>query len=67
VGEALEPSALERWRRDPAEFITEVLRDPETGKPFVLLDAERNFIKCAYAQDADGRLPLGAHIRERGW
>jgi phage terminase large subunit-like protein len=56
VGEALEPSALERWRRDPAEFITEVLRGPETGAPFVLLDAERNFLKHAFATDADGRL-----------
>ena len=56
MGEALEQSALERWRNDPAEFITEVLRDPETGKPFILLDAEKEFLKCAYALDADGRL-----------
>jgi phage terminase large subunit-like protein len=56
MSEALEPSALERWRRDPAEFITEILRDPETGKPFVLLDAERKFLQCAFASDADGRL-----------
>jgi Phage Terminase len=54
--EALAPTALERWRRNPAEFITEVLCDPETGNPFILLDAEKEFIKCAYALDADGRL-----------
>ena len=56
MSEALELPALERWRRDPAEFITEVMVDPETGKPFVLLDAERNFLKCAFATDAEGRL-----------
>src|SRR5215510_16354062 len=56
MSETLEPSALDRWRRDPAEFITEVLRDPETGKPFVLLDAERNFIEHAFKRDGDGRL-----------
>ena len=56
MGEALEQSALERWRNDPAEFITEVLLNPETGKPFILLDAEKEFLKCAYALDADGRL-----------
>ena len=56
MGEALEQSALERWRNDPAKFITEVLVNPETGKPFILLDAEKEFLRCAYAQDADGKL-----------
>ena len=56
MGEALEQSALERWRNDPAKFITEVLVNPETGKPFILLDAEKEFLKCAYALDAEGRL-----------
>src|SRR5262245_5137121 len=56
MSETLEPSALERWQRDPAEFITEILRDPETGNPFVLLDAERNFLKHAYKSDGDGKL-----------
>jgi hypothetical protein len=52
MGEALEPSAPERCQRDPAEFIT----DPDTGKPFVLLDTERNFLKYAFTTDADDRL-----------
>jgi phage terminase large subunit-like protein len=56
MSEALEASAIERWRRDPAEFIGEVLRDPETREPFVLLDAERRFIAHAFRTDGDGRL-----------
>jgi phage terminase large subunit-like protein len=56
VADALDPSALERWRRDPAAFISEVMVDPETGKPFVLLDAERRFLDHAYRTNADGRL-----------
>jgi phage terminase large subunit-like protein len=54
--EALEPSALKRWQRDPASFIEQVLRNPETGKPFVLLPAERSFIEHAFKTDPDGRL-----------
>jgi hypothetical protein len=34
--EALEPSALERWRNNPAEFIRQAMINPETGKPFEL-------------------------------
>jgi len=56
VAEVLEPSALERWRSDPTSFVTEVLRDPETGQPFVLLSAERRFIDHAFKTDADGKL-----------
>jgi hypothetical protein len=56
MSEALEASAIERWRRDPVEFIDEVLRDPETREPFVLLDAEKNFISHAFRMDGDGRL-----------
>jgi hypothetical protein len=44
MSEALEASAIERWRRDATEFISEVLRDPETREPFILLDAEKRFI-----------------------
>jgi hypothetical protein len=33
------------WRRDPIAFIREVLRDPETGEPFVLYPAQRG--SCA--------------------
>ena len=54
--EALERSALARWRREPISFIEEVLRDPETGRPFVLLDAQRQFFAHAWQTDDDGRL-----------
>jgi phage terminase large subunit-like protein len=53
---ALDTSALVRWQRQPLSFIAEILRDPETGKPFVLLDAERAFLEHAYQTDASGRL-----------
>jgi terminase large subunit-like protein len=56
MSEALEASAIERWRREPVEFIGSVLRDPETRQPFVLLDAEKRFIGEAFRTDGDGRL-----------
>ena len=49
-------TTLARWRADPIKFIQEVLIDPETGEPFVLLDAERAFLKDAFATGPDGRL-----------
>jgi phage terminase large subunit-like protein len=52
----LTPAALERWRSDPAAFIEECLFDPETGKPFTLLPAERAFIAHAFKTGDDGRL-----------
>ena len=36
---------LARWRADPAAFIEHVLHNPETGEPFVLLPAERAFLR----------------------
>jgi phage terminase large subunit-like protein len=56
VTDVLDTSALTRWQRQPLSFITEILRDPETGKPFVLLDAERAFLEHAYRIDDSGRL-----------
>jgi phage terminase large subunit-like protein len=56
MAEVLDHSALDRWRRQPVSFITEILRDPETSKPFVLLDAERAFLEHAYQTDDSGRL-----------
>jgi hypothetical protein len=47
---------LARWRADPIKFIEEVLTDPETGEPFVLLEAERSFLQHAFATGPDGRL-----------
>ena len=49
-------TTLARWRADPIAFIEQVLIDPNTKKPFVLLNAEREFLKHAFATDADGRL-----------
>jgi phage terminase large subunit-like protein len=47
-----------RWLADPSAFIREVLIDPETGKPFVLYDAEIEFLRRAFTLTADGRLPF---------
>ena len=49
-------SALAHWRHHPQAFIERVLRDPETGKPFKLLPAERAFFKHAFQRDDEGRL-----------
>ena len=56
MNDVLDTSTLTRWQRQPLSFITEILRDPETGKPFVLLDAERAFLEHAYQIDDSGRL-----------
>jgi phage terminase large subunit-like protein len=53
---AFDKSLLARWRADPAAFIERVLINPETGRPFELLVAERAFIVHALKTDADGRL-----------
>jgi Terminase large subunit, ATPase domain/Terminase large subunit, endonuclease domain len=52
----LTPAVLERWRSQPTSFIEEALHDPETGRPFKLLPAERAFLEHAFKTDADGRL-----------
>ena len=46
--EQLDATALARFRRDPIAFIESVLRDPETGEPFVLSNAEREFLQHAF-------------------
>jgi len=57
MGKTINARSLARWRRHPAKFIEEVLRDPETaGKPFRLLPAEREFLKHAFRTDKKGRL-----------
>jgi hypothetical protein len=48
----------DRWLRDPVAFILEVLRDPETGKPFELYPEEIAFIRWALTLLANGRLPF---------
>ncbi len=49
-------TTLKRWRADPIAFIEEALIDPDTGRPFNLLEAERVFLKHAFTFGADGRL-----------
>jgi phage terminase large subunit-like protein len=49
-------TTLARWRAAPISFIQEVLCDPETKKPFVLLPAERAFLQHAFKLDENGRL-----------
>jgi phage terminase large subunit-like protein len=53
---AVATSPLARWRASPVAFIEQCLCDPETGRPFQLLDAEREFLKHAFTTDEDGRL-----------
>jgi phage terminase large subunit-like protein len=47
---------LNRWRRRPIEFVETVIHNPETGRPFVLLPAERAFLEHAFKIDHTGRL-----------
>src|ERR1700683_3367887 len=56
MAEALDHSALMGWRREPKKFISDVLRNPETGQPFDLLDAEQQFLDHAFKTDDKGRL-----------
>jgi hypothetical protein len=53
---ALDRKTLQRYRSDPVAFINEVLRDPETGKPYTLLPAELEFLKHALNTRPDGRM-----------
>ena len=56
MAEVLERNVLERWRERPLDFIEQVLRDPETGKPFELFPAQRQFFQYAWQRNDDGRL-----------
>ena len=49
-------TALDQWRLSPIAFIEQVLCDPESGQPFVLLEAERQFLQLAFALGEDGKL-----------
>jgi len=44
-----DPRSLARWRRNPVSWIETHLIDPETGKAFKLLPAEKEFLKLALA------------------
>jgi hypothetical protein len=56
MSKVLEPNALERWQREPISFITEVLREPKTGKSFELFPAQIQFFEHCWKRRADGRL-----------
>ena len=43
-------------RQHPIDFIEQVLIDPETGRPFVLLPAERAFLEHAFKTGPNGKL-----------
>lgn len=58
-------SNLARYRANPILFIEEVLLDPVTRSPFVLLPAERNFLKHAFKINRDGRLLYSALVYAR--
>lgn len=51
----IDPGAY--WR-NPIAFIRDFLRDPETGRPFVLYAAEELFLRLALTLTPDGRLPF---------
>lgn len=53
---AFNERTLARWRERPWEFIEECLHDPETDKPFVLFEAQRQFFEHAWKLGDDGRL-----------
>jgi phage terminase large subunit-like protein len=56
MADMLDSSALARWRANPLSFIEQVLRDPETGEPFELFDAQREFLAGAFTLTDDRRL-----------
>jgi phage terminase large subunit-like protein len=53
---AIASPTLRKWRASPLDFIESVLHDPETGKPFKLLPAQRAFLEHAFTLDESGRL-----------
>jgi Phage Terminase len=52
----VERTKLTRYRANPVLFVEDVLINPETGKPFVLLTAEKKFFKHAFKRGRNGRL-----------
>jgi hypothetical protein len=55
-GETLTTSPLARWRANPVSFIEECLINPETGRAFELLPAERVFLQHSFKLGSNGRL-----------
>ncbi len=48
---------IARWKTDPISFIGDVLKDPETKKPFELYPAQVEFIQRTFTLTPEGRLP----------
>jgi hypothetical protein len=53
----IDAAALKRWRANPVLFVEECLIDPETKRPFVLLEAEKRFLEHAFQTDEYDRYP----------
>ena len=47
---------LDHYRTDPVAFIDDLVRFNELGKPFRLLDHQREILRLAFPFDGDGRL-----------
>ena len=47
---------LMRYRANPVLFIEELLINPETGRPIILLKAEKKFLRHAFKRGRNGRL-----------
>ena len=65
MSEVLEPNTLERWQREPISFIEQILRNPQTNKPFELFPAQRQWFKHCWQLRDDGRLEYGEQLI--GW
>src|SRR5262245_53736928 len=52
----VDQETIDRWRVDPCLFIEQALADPESGKGYTLLPAERAFLEHAFKTGDDGRL-----------
>ena len=55
MAEVFNRSVIDRWRHQPLDFIAQVLRNPETGQPFELFPAQREFLTHAFTLTEDGR------------
>lgn len=47
---------LQRWRDNPVGFIARYLCDPTSGRPFVLLPAQKEFLEFAFRLTPNGRM-----------
>lgn len=57
---------LARWRRDPVEFIRNVLINPETGRAFQLYPQQERFLREAFTPREDGTLPYPEIVYSTG-